>query len=486
MDTMQSFRQAQSQPDLFQVWRQEAELRQQLREQPVTSISTVQSEEDVDFLLRALYFGGRTYDFFMQLSAVLSNAAALRWWKSSPEWLKEEFFSYLATQLANHDADVKKFQFLIHLYEPGLHNGYKQLVSQLNLQQCRYLLSKTANQSLRSLLKTREEEIVSGQKRRYYGLLSNKDFDGFELPPEPEKWQLIKEALLQLEQTRPQYCSEPWGTDRLSVLLNTIDKVYQCGLIEDAFLLIGQVYRAYENQQRLQEVLQDERLGTKLTRLISKIVGTKVLLGSDPRLSYQTDQFYQLCFPALDKDPQLQAMLNLYEAILSSPNQVTHLPWEILSRYETLMEMYPESNWPELGLPEAVPDAGARLLEAIHTLINSSPHDAFIFMELARIMARHSLIFMDKQEREQLLSYYISMWKWVPSPRFLSVRILEDLTHQSGVHLRQEAERILSWSAPGKPASLLTDLQKRPDLYRGGLEPIRGQALFGFLLGVLE
>ena len=77
MDTMQSFRQAQSQPDLFQFWRQEAELRQQLREQPVTSISTVQSEEDVDFLLRALYFGGRTYDF-MQLS-VLSNAAALRW-----------------------------------------------------------------------------------------------------------------------------------------------------------------------------------------------------------------------------------------------------------------------------------------------------------------------------------------------------------------------------------------------------------------------
>ena len=109
MDTMQSFRQAQSQPDLFQFWRQEAELRQQLREQPVTSISTVQSEEDVDFLLRALYFGGRTYDFFMQLSAVLSNAAALRWWKSSPEWLKEEFFSYLATQLANHDADVKSF-----------------------------------------------------------------------------------------------------------------------------------------------------------------------------------------------------------------------------------------------------------------------------------------------------------------------------------------------------------------------------------------
>ena len=92
-------------------------------------------------------------------------------------------------------------------------------------------------------------------------------------------------------------------------------------------------------------------------------------------------------------------------------------------------------------------------------------------------------IFMDKQKRGTLPVIYKYV-EWVPSPRFLGSD-LEDLTHQSVfIYVRKRAHfsGLLLVSC-----QLLTDLQKGgPDLYRGGLEPIRGQALFGFLLGVLE
>ena len=102
-------------------------------------------------------------------------------------------------------------------------------------------------------------------------------------------------------------------------------------------------------------------------------------------------------------------------------------------------------------------------------------------------MAKHSLIHLDKQDRQQLLTCYLSLWKWVPSHLFMNANIMDDLANWSNNTLRQEAERIMSFlSEPGKPASLLTDLQKRPELYRGGAEPIRSQALYGYLLGVLE
>lgn len=486
MDIMQSFRQAQTQSDLFQFWQQEVQLRLQLRVHKDLAISTAQTEGELDFLLRALYFGGGAQDFFIQLQAALNNAAALQWWKFSPEWLKKEFFSYLTDQMTNYDGDISRLQFLIHLYEPGLNQYYSQLLSRLNLSQCRYLLSKTANGSLRSLLKAREAHILAEQEDRYYGLLNSPDFDNNDLTAKPEKSQLFKGAVLQLDKTKSQYFSDPYGDHRLRFLLDVVDKVYQCGLIEDAFLLIVQIYRTYENQQRWHEILLDQRLATRINRLVSKIVGTIVLLHSAPRIADQAAQFYQQYFPALEADQNLRAMLILYEAILSAPSQFTSIPWEILSCYEVILQTFPDRSLPELGSPTAVPDAGPKLLEVIHSLGTSSPHEAFIIMELTRIMVHYSLIPWNKGDGERLLNYYIKMWKWVPSQRFLNARILDDLSHGAEASSRQEAERILSWSGPGKSDSLLADLQKRPDLYRGGNEPIRSQALYGFLLGVLE
>lgn len=484
MDLMQSFRQAKSQSNLFDFWQQEAELRLQLREHKDSDISPAQNGDELDFLLRSLYFGGRPDDFFTQLKAALSGASSLQWWKSSPPWLKSEFFSFLSLHLA--DEAGKSLQFLIHLYEPDLNHYYTQLLSQLTLNQCRYLMSKTANASLRSLLKTRERDILTQQENRYYGLLRQQDFYDDDLAARSDKPHLIKSALLQLDQTNPQHYTDPYGTDRGRALLDAVDKVYQGGLIQDALLLIEQIYRTFQSQHRLREVLLDQRLGPKITRLISKIVGTQVLLSGELRLSDQAAQYYQQYFPVLEADQGLLAMLSLYEALLSSPVQMASLPWEILAHYEDIRQLFSEDSWPELGSPEKIPDAGQQLLKVVDSLLISTPYAAFIIMELSRIMAEHSLIDLAKEDRQQLLFYYLTLWKWVPSQLFMNTSVMGDLAHWSNNALRQEAERIMNLSEPGKPASLLTDLQKRPDLYRGGAEPIRSQALYGYLLGVRE
>jgi hypothetical protein len=485
MDLIRSFRQAQSHTDLFEFWQQETELRLQLRQQKVTDISPAQNGDELDFLLRSLYFGGRPDDFFTQLKAALNSASSLQWWKSSPPWLKAEFFSFLSLQLA--DETGKSLQFLIHLYEPDLDHYYTQLLSQLTLNQCRYLMSKTANASLRSLLKTRERDILSLQENRHYGLLRQQDFNGDDSAALADKRDLVKAALFQLDQANRQHYTAPYGIDRGRALLDAVDKIYQSGLIQDALLLMEQIYRAFQSQHRLQEILHDQRLGPKLTRLVSKTVGTQVLLSGELRLSDQATQFHKQSFPSLEVDQGLLAILRLYEALLSSPVQMDSLPWEILARYEDIQQLFPEYSFPEMGSHQAAPDAGQQLLNVADSLLSSTPHAAFIIMELSRIMAKHSLIHLDKQDRQQLLTCYLSLWKWVPSHLFMNANIMDDLANWSNNTLRQEAERIMSFlSEPGKPASLLTDLQKRPELYRGGAEPIRSQALYGYLLGVLE
>lgn len=104
-------------------------------------------------------------------------------------------------------------------------------------------------------------------------------------------------------------------------------------------------------------------------------------------------------------------------------------------------------------------------------------------MELVRILREHSLLVLSKKEREMLLEDYIALWKWVPCHRFINSEIVDQLAQGIQPQVRQEAEQILSWSQPGIPASLLTDIQKRPELYRGGTDPIRNLALWGFLWG---
>jgi len=435
--------------------------------------------------MRALYFSGRQEVFFSQLKTALNSAPVLQWWKSSPLWLKRGFFFYLIDNLDEAEIDGRTLQFLIHLWEPDLTSVYRQLLSRLDLDQCRYLLAKTANGELRSLLKSREEEILSTQKNHHYGLLYHQDLPDLALTLRSEKAELIKAALFQLEKVTLKHHSEAHAPQRLRALLDTVERVYQCGLIMDAWCLLTQIYLEYQNQPSPAEPLPASRLGQRMSRLVGKTVGALLILKGELRLTDQAAQWCQQYFPALEVDQRLYPMLRLYEAILSSSQAASFL-WEVLSCYEAVQQLFPEDGLPELRSLESQPGRGKKLLDLCHNLLPSSPVEAFILMELVRIMMVHSVILLSKKDRERLLLDYIGLWKWVPCRRFINNDIVNQLAHGVQPPVRQEAERILNWSQPGMPEDLLADLQKRPDIYRSGTDPIRNLALLGYLWGVLE
>lgn len=477
---------ARASANLFDFWQQEAELREILREQQDIDIAIAQNADELDFLMRALYFGGRREEFFSQLKRALNSAPALQWWKSSPLWLKKNFFFFLIDNLGDIDTDSRTLQFLIHLWDPDLTSLYRQLLSRLTLNQCRYLLAKTANGELRSLLKSREEEILSAQENRNYGLLNELDFLNYNLTFSSEKAELIKAALFQLEKTVHQHDSDAHDPQNIRALLDTVERVYQCGLILDAWCLLAQIYLAYHSLPSSAEPQLASRFSQRMSRLVGKTVSALVILKGELRLAEQAAQLCQQYFPDLEVDQRLYPMLRLYEAVLSSAGPAASLPWEILSCYEPVQQLFPEDSLPELRSLESLPGTGKKLLKLSHNLLASSPGEAFVLMELVRFLTGHSHILLSKEERELLLQDYIALWKWVPCRRFINTEITNQLAYGVQPPVRQEAERILNWSQPGITESLLSDVQKRPDLYRGGTDPIRNLALFGFLLGVLE
>lgn len=440
----------------------------------------------MDFLLRALYFGHRRGEFFLQLMKGLNSAPVLQWWKSSPLGLKSEFFLFLADHLDEADIDRRNLQFLVHLWEPELAGSYRQLLARLNLNQCRYLLSKTANRELRTLLKSREEEILSAQENRYYGLLSPQELPNRPLTVRSGKGELIKAALFQLEKVTLKPSADAGDPQGLRSLLDAAERIYQCGLILDAWFLLELIYQEYHSQPGPEDSRPSSSQNQRLSRLVGKTASALVILKGELRLAEQAAQLCRQYFPALETDQRLYPMLRLYEAVLSSTGKAASLPWEILSCYEGVQQVFPEDSLPELRALEDLQAAGRKLLEVGHHWLNSSPAEAFILMELVRILREHSLLVLSKKEREMLLEDYIALWKWVPCHRFINSEIVDQLAQGIQPQVRQEAEQILSWSQPGIPASLLTDIQKRPELYRGGTDPIRNLALWGFWWGVLE
>lgn len=434
--------------------------------------------------MRSLYYGGRPYDFFVQVLASVHSGLTLQWLKSSPNWLLHEFFNFLAWYLPLKEAEVPSLHFLIHLYEPALDTYYLPLIAGFNLEQCRYLLSRSANPSLRSLLKNREEQLLQEYDRLYYGLLPARELGSPQLADD-EKANLLKQALLRLNQTNPDNYSDPNGPERFLALMETAELTFQCGLLPDAFLLVKKIYQEYEYQNRLMEILADQRLTQKMQQLLSRIVGMLLLLGQGLRFREEVHSLYQAHFPRFTVDNRLQAIFKLYEAILAGDRQETSVPWEVRYAYDSLHQHYPgEINLPEMGEHTEYLLSGKALIKVIKVLLPFSPHEAFIIMELSRFMLQRSQLQIDSFQGEELLKCYTVLWKWVPSSRFMHSGITAQLGPWSASSLRQEAERMAALTGNWEQSKLAVDLHSRPDLFRSRIDPLRCQALAGFLLGV--
>ncbi|MEN6389853.1 MAG: hypothetical protein ABFD04_05505, partial [Syntrophomonas sp.] len=144
--------------ELFSGWTRDLSMRQDLRETPSLGGLTLNSAEDCDAMYRALYFSGRRYDFYGLIFNSLGNQIILKWLGSRQD-LMEDFLRFTAWKICTQTCRPDKLRFLISLFHTDLQEEFGGIINALNLEQCRYIMARTASSQLRDLLRAREVNL---------------------------------------------------------------------------------------------------------------------------------------------------------------------------------------------------------------------------------------------------------------------------------------------------------------------------------------
>lgn len=469
-------------PDLFSFWQQEADLRTGIRQEGNFWAGKCNAD-DLDFLMRSLYFGGQRQNFFAGLMASLTSTPALQWLKNAPPWLRSEFMTFVSHYLSSNEAEPQSLQFLVHLYDPALDNHYSSIITALNLKQCRFLSSKTANAALRALLKNREAELIKGKNEQFYGLLADLPLDTSRDFPFG-KIELCQAALTKvMEAGDPSVQDSPYNG--LQLILDGSDLLYRCGLFADAYLLI----KSWLHEHQISPLtITEAPIRDRLIRLLNKLTGTAVTISLDYGLNGQARVLMHTCDDGLAPHPRLEALLVMYEFVLEAGWTENTNPWEAIYYYNSARQWFPADVRP----PQVDPQTSLELTEVLRLiqisqeLLNSSPHESFMLLEFTRLMMLRSHLILEPGSNLDILNLYIQLWNWIPSSRFINFALVSQLSAYASSSSRQEAERILGvMDLYGSAEKMLPQLHNRPDLFRSKKDPWRGQILMGYVLGVL-
>ncbi|MGR6835504.1 hypothetical protein [Syntrophomonas erecta] len=465
----------------FQLWEVEINLRHTMRQIDCTKLKP-ERKEDLDLLLRALYFNGQPTDFFEIIFNNLENNITLNWLQQGPPWVLIEFLKFLPWHLSQNTMEPRRLYFLLHIFKASLTKYYRPILQVLDLHTLQALAARTANPDLRNLLRQQEAVLVEEIDRKWYGL--------YDSPPVflDEKGRLVRQAIELLISTDIHCFSEPYGGERFNLLIQTADDIFSCGLVEDCLAMLIEIYQDYQHQNRLVTVLEDEKIYRSLHKLLRRVIPTYLLLYMPWEAYNRLTMVYKSYFPRFDPDSLSIKYLNLYERIQEGLNRrEPAILAEILMYSQTITDSHSE-ELPlllEKELWEGLePDRVQVLMTKIRQKLYTLPNEAFIVMELLRLLLQHGLIKKTRETVGELLDYYLLLWKWVPAHMFLNNSIYEQLAPLTSIPTRQEAERIIRLADRYNSEALFSDLDNRPELFRKKSETIRRAILAGKVMGV--
>lgn len=477
----QSWNNIKNHTDLFLFWQQEADLRTSLRQEGNFWAGKCDGD-GLDLLMRSLYFGGQRQNFLAGLMASLTSTPALQWLKNAPPWLKSEFMTFVSHYLSCNEVEPQSLQFLVHLYDSALDSDYDCVIAALNIKQCRFLASKTANAALRTLLKNREQEILTGRNDEFYGLLADLPLDTSRDFP-LGKAELCQAALAKVVEAGASIQDQPHSG--LQLMLEMSDLLFRCGLFADAGLLL----KSWLHEHQISPLtMLETSIRERLIRLQNKLIGTAVILTLDYDLNGQARELLHTYDAALNLHPRLDALLTMYEFVLEAGWTANTTPWEAIYYYNSARQWFPSDARPpqvdhrvSLDLTEAL-----RLIQVSQGLLSSLPHESFMLLEFTRLMLLRSHIMLEPGSNLDILNSYIQLWNWIPSSRFINPSLVSQLSAYADPSSRQDAERILAvMDSSASAEKLLPQLHSRPDLFRNKKDPWRNQILLGYVLGVL-
>lgn len=490
-EVIEKYKQIIKTDDVFNLWEQELSLRNQARvRHSGNSAVRVDTAEELDFLLRSLYFGKKRNDFLEILFYSLDKMPVITWLISSPSWFMNEFLVFIPWLIIDKRPQPADLQFLVNIYQKEYVYAFKLIVNVLDLETCDYLLSRSANPELRNLIKNRKSLLLENKKNLYYGFINY----SANLPSYPtifgDKIDLIIRALELLKNGMNNNFRSPYGAKRFHTLLQACDLIFQCGLIEDSLVILLDLYEDYQQKNRLADMMEDEKIFKQLNKLLRKVVPMYALL-SNPLDPYtDTLNIYNKYFPRFNPDPASVQYLNIYTSITAGLNTETNnILYEILYKTGEIIKYRPQEI-PLLNENEIrnnlTPYRLAELQKLIEQKIIALPHEAFVVMEYIRLLIARELIMPEEQLISELLSQYLNFWKWIPGKLFINQPIIEQLGPMINDENRYEAEHILTAMQDfSNDNKLLKDLLNRPELFKKKDNKTRLDVLIGKLMGVL-
>jgi len=489
-EVLAQYSEADNTQDLFLFWEKELLLRQQLRhaDSELETISPVSSAE-LDFIYRSLYFSGRKNDFFLILFNNMHIMPVLNWLVHSSRTLICGFLEFLPWYIDKHQVQPQKLQFIINIYKAEYQQLFAAVINVLSLEECSFLLSRSANPDLRELIKHREDTLLSERNKYFYGI-SAEPPAGMDYPtPFGDKLQLLTEAVDLLQASSAINFHEPYGAERFRLLLQAADKVFHCGMVEDCLIIAMDIYEDYQQRNRLVELLEDAIIYKEFYRILRKTIPLYALLFKPLQPYSLAIDIYDRYFPRIDYDLASLQYLNIYESVLEGLNgQEEHILMEIFYKALKIQKYRPREPL-LLYDNELMENIGnmhlLQIEQSYQQKLNSLPHEAFVIMEFSRFLQKQGKIEAGKEYLQGLLAAYMQLWKWLPSRLFVKQPIIEELAPFADERKRKEAAQLLEYIEDYSDEKLRGEIHLKPDLFKKKKARIKREIFTGKFLGVL-
>jgi hypothetical protein len=336
----------------------------------------------------------------------------LNWLSKAPGWLAREFLAFLPWYIDSIETTPRQLQFLIALYRDEFYDDFLHLVNILNLESCDYLLPKTANPALRTLLKSRKNNLQAMIVSKRYGELGqNKTMESHGMFG--DKMILLRQAVILLDKISPSHFHDPYNARRFELLLGTAEIIFRAGLIEDCLAFLLDSFEDYREKNRLVDLIEDIKIYKHFQRILRSVIPLYCLLYYPWEAAAKTRYIYQCDFERLIPTMLLFAIWtclpSLYPIPANPPLKVNELSLisQSINRFrpsEPLLLTTEEAN---RGLSQK---RLAELSSLYHQKLVSIPHEAYIIMETIRVLNLLKLAPLDAETAGELLASYLQFW----------------------------------------------------------------------------
>jgi len=469
--------------NLFAMWQQELIERHQIRRSELNPADMVLNRsEEVELLVRAWFYCGRSRDVYVALFHNLHKMAIIKWLINSPQTMIKGFLQFLPGYILIYRPRPVQLQFLINLYSDDLADCYPAIVKSLDKESCKYLLSRTANAKLRQLLKTAIQTTSPEGGLGWFGLepnrLSAQDFAGLY----GNKNQNLLKALDAVAACARNRLKHVCGIAPFMDNLSAVEAVFESGLVVDSLVILLEVYEDYAEKPHLVEVLEDEQVSKRFTQVLRKVAPVYAMLEHAPAAAAAYKAIHDRYFPSFPQSASASASLELMDQLLSTNQSVEAVKASLkLWHRQILIEaddehepLFNQSDHLELPVLKAL----------VNNLRISQPQEAFTLILAGLWLNQHHSLSLDSADSLWIFTQCRDFWSWVPSQMFFNSQIWSQLGRMLRDENRQEGERLLTRIQEMQADGLQFDLEQRPDLFKQRKRIIERHILAGAFLGV--